>query len=844
MHSVTDPDSRRAASARNENTWRRRLARWRGSQVEFDLRPYAERLPEIERLGIELIKLPDAELKRRSRRLAAVARQSRANETPGDGASLDDVARHSRANEILLPRAFALVREAADRVTGMRPFDVQMLAAVALHRGRVVEMSTGEGKTLAAVLPAYLNALPGRGVHVLTVNDYLARRDAEWMGPIYRFLGLTVGWVQEESSQAERRRAYACDVTYVTAKEAGFDLLREHLAQEPEEVVHRPFHFAIVDEARVPLVLAGSAERAASAAPRLAKLVADFEPGVHFETQEYDRNVELTEAGYDRTEQELGCGNLLARDNYALLTELNCALHARVLLRRDADYIVRGGRIELVDEFTGRVAEDRHWPDGLQAALEAKEGLERRPDGRILGSITTEHFLAGYSRLCGMTGTAQAAAEELEEMYGLRVVVIPTHRPMIRDDLPDVVFTHRQAKEQAVIDEVRQVHATGQPMLIGTLTVGESERLAGRLRGAGVACEVLNAKNDAEEAKIVARAGALGAVTISTHMAGRGTDIRLGGDNEATRDQVVALGGLYVIGTNRHESRRVDLQLRGRAGRQGDPGESRFFVSLEDDLLRRYDVESLIPERLLPDKRKAPISSPVVRREVARAQRIIEGQDREIRRTLWRYSKPVEEQRRRLCSERQAVLLGHSLSLWQQDAKRYSALVEAAGEAAVRRAERVVTLHHFDRAWRDHLAFVASLREGIHLVGLGGEHPLTTFQVRTVEAFNRMHADIDAAVVGALDDVKVADGGLDLDHAGLKGPSSTWTYIVTDDPFRHQLGRLLTGPGRTTFAIGAGIVAAPLFILWALVDRFYRKRKVPPGRTIKAAAHGREEAGS
>jgi preprotein translocase subunit SecA len=506
------------------------------------------------------------------------------------------------------------VREAAQRTLGLRPRDVQVVAALALSRGKVVEMLTGEGKTLAAVIPAFLNALAGKGVHVLTFNDYLARRDAEWMGPIYRLLGLSVGYIQGGMARAERQRAYLADVTYVTAKEAGFDHLRDLLANEPQDLVHRPFHFALVDEAdsllvdeaRVPLVIAGSALRGSSSAERLAALVTSLEPSRHFDTDEYGRNVELTEAGLLRVEEELGCGNLLAEENYALLTELNCALHARVLLRRDVDYIVRSGRIELVDEFTGRVVADRHWPDGLQAALEAKEGLPRRPDGRILGSITLQHFLGTYPRLCGMTGTAQDAARELEEFYGLRVVVVPPHRPVARVDHPDVVFTHKEAKEKALVEEIGRTHAAERPVLVGTLTIEESERLASRLQSAGVPCDVLNARNDAREAEIVAPAGALGAVTISTNMAGRGTDIRLGGPDGADRERVDELGGLYVIGTSRHESHRVDLQLRGRAGRQGDAGESRFFVSLEDDLLVRYGVRRLLPERLVPKRRTTP----------------------------------------------------------------------------------------------------------------------------------------------------------------------------------------------------------------------------------------------
>ena len=424
----------------------------------------------------------------------------------------------------------------------MRPFDVQIVAALAMDEGAIVEMQTGEGKTLAAVMPAAFNALAGRGVHVLTFNDYLARRDAEWMAPLYQGLGLSVAFVQNGMARADRQQAYRADVTYVTAKEAGFDYLRDRLARHVAELVHRPFHMALVDEAdsilideaRVPLVVAGAVSRSHPTSGRIAELTAALTPGVHFDTDEYGRDVELTEAGIDHVERTIGCGNLHDESNLALLTDINCALHARVLLRRDVDYLVRDGRIGVIDEHTGRVVADRHWPDGLQSALEAKEGLAAQPDGRILGSITLQHFLRSYPRLCGMTGTARAAAAELDETYGRRVVVIPTHRPLIRIDRPDVIYANRAAKERAVVAEVIAAHATGRPVLVGTLTVEESARVADALGDAGVACAVLNAKNDEAEARIVARAGARGAVTISTNMAGRGTDIKL--DRPGSKD--------------------------------------------------------------------------------------------------------------------------------------------------------------------------------------------------------------------------------------------------------------------------------------------------------------------
>ena len=802
---------------------RQGIGRLQGGSVRFDLSDYAATTAAIADLEKELRELSDQEIQRR-------------------GQDLHDRARAGADRSVLRIPSFALTREASRRVLGERPFDEQVIAGLALDAGHVVEMQTGEGKTLAAVMPAALNAFADRGVHVLTFNDYLARRDADWMGPVYRLLGLSVAHVQQGMSSSARRTAYAAGITYITAKEAGFDYLRDLLVMNAGDLVHRPFHFAIVDEAdslmideaRVPLVIAGRVELGDSRAPRLAGLVASLCAGTHFDTDEYGRDVELTERGAEHVEQILGCGPLHSTVNVALLTELNCALHARVLLRRDIDYIVRTGRIEMVDEFTGRVVTDRHWPDGLQAALEAKEGLERRPDGRILGSITLQRFLRGYPRLSGMSGTAQDAAAELHQLYGRDVVVIPTHRSMVRIDRPDVVFSHREVKDRAIVAEIERTHAAGRPVLVGTSTVAESERLAERLRGRSIPCEVLNAKNDAEEASIVARAGALGAVTISTNMAGRGTDIRLGGEDETDRERVAALGGLYVIGTNRHESRRVDLQLRGRAGRQGDPGESRFFVSLEDDLFVRYGIQGVIPTRFF-QKFATPIESPIVEREVARAQRIVEGQNLEIRRTLARYAAVVEQQHDLIVERRYSILTGEDApGIWQRTTEQCAALVAVVGEHAVVDAERTVTLACIDRAWRDHLALCADVREGIHLVRLGGQDPLTAFTSEAIQAFSTIDEAIDEAVRAALSKVRIVDGRVDLTSTGIPAPSATWTYLVNDDPFKSRIGAMLTGPGRATLGIYSAAILMPLLMLWGVVVRLLRRderrRSDPHGR--------------
>jgi preprotein translocase subunit SecA len=797
---------------RNEITWGDALARLRGSRVQLALGVFDADCDAIERHEREVRVLSDA---------ALLTRVSALRETIGH-----------RLRAEVRAELFALARDAARRALGQRPYDVQMVAALALDRGAVVEMQTGEGKTLTATLPVALQALEGRGAHVLTFNDYLARRDAEWMGPVYRLLGLSVGVVQQGMDAAARRRAYAADVTYVTAKEAGFDSLRDQLVERADGLVHPPRAFALVDEAdsllvdeaRVPLVIAGQVARDTPVGPSLAPVVASLVPGVHYATDEYQRDVELTDAGLERVEGALGCGSLHADGGDALLAEVNCALHAHVLLHRDVDYIVKDGRIAIVDEFTGRVMPDRHWPDGLQSALEAKEGLERRPDGQVLASITLQRFLRGYPRLCGMTGTARDAAEELRAFYQLDVVVIPTHRPMRRIDGPDLVFTHREAKEQAVADEVSHAYGTGRPVLVGTLTVEESERIAGILRARGVVCDVLNAKEDEHEARIVAAAGAPGAVTIATNMAGRGTDIRLGNGAPESAEQVAALGGLYVIGTNRHESRRVDLQLRGRAGRQGDPGETRFFLSLDDDLLVRYGIRALIPARHLPPPQAQPIDHPVVRREIARAQRIIEGQNFEIRRTLARYASTLEEQYALVVERRAALVSGDEVpEVWARASDARARLVAVAGEAATDDAERAVTRAHLDRLWREHLVACADLREGIHLVRLGGQDPLERFTAGVRAGFARLSEALDDAVLRSLDGVRASNGRLEVIGVDLNAPSSTWTYLVNDDPFREQVLLSLTGAGGKTMAMYAAVVMPGLFLLWTLVERVRRR---------------------
>lgn len=735
--------------------------------------------------------------------------------------------------------AFGLVYEACSRAIGLVPHDVQMIAGLAMLERKIAELPTGEGKTLAAVFPAYLQALSGRGVHILTFNDYLARRDAAWMGPIYRLLGLDVGFVQEGMGKPEKRSAYACNITYATAKEAGFDFLRDQIAHEVDDLVHRPFHMALVDEAdsilvdeaRIPLVISGAAGELSADAERLVPLVRRLVPGRDYETDEERRNVFPTDAGLGKLEQSLGCGELYSLRNEQLLAALHCALHAEVLLQRDVDYIIRDGRIEIVDEFTGRIMEKRHWPDGLQAAVEAKENLFRRSEGRVLGSITLQHYFRLYPKLCGMTATAESSAAELEEFYGLNVTVIPPHRPCLRVDRPDVVFTHKEAKKRALIREIVDVHATGRPILVGTLSVRESEDLAAALQESGVRLEVLNARNDELEAKIIAEAGRLGAVTISTNMAGRGTDIRLGGGNETEREEVAALGGLYVIGTNRHESLRIDRQLRGRSGRQGDPGSSTFFISLEDEIFERYGLRTRFFTRYRLDKQDEEVDDPIIRRDIVHAQKVIEGQNFDIRKTLRLYSEFIETQRKIVQQKRENILLSRDMA-WEK--RRVPPTLRARGISRFGPQDweeilRQVRLFDLDRFWADHLAFLADVRESIHIVSLGGKEPLHEFHRSATDTFAEMEKRSDRVIIKTLRELVKKQGPVDLAAEGLKGPTSTWTYLVNEEQFGWGV-ELLKGKN-LGFAVGAAAFLGPLFVFTLLMKRLRRRKKRPVGKT-------------
>jgi len=647
-----------------------------------------------------------------------------------------------------LVEVIAVTAVVAARLLGLDMFDVQLRGALALAHGRIAEMQTGEGKTLTAVPAVAWLAKSGRGVHVLTVNDYLARRDAAWMGGIYEFLGLSVGYVQQGMSTEERKFAYSRDVTYATANEVGFDYLRDGMAIHPAEQVHRAFAAAVIDEAdsilideaRIPLVIAGGEGNEEPLAVRVDRVTRHFQRFFDFTLDDYGRNIALTDQGIQRAERAFQCGNLFGEENLALLTAVQDSLHAHALLRRDVDYLVKNGAIESVDEFKGRIAQNRRWPAGLHTAIEAKEGVALKTQGRILGSITLQNLVAMYPFVCGMTGTAATQAEEFRTVYGLDVEVIPTNRPVIRVDHPDVLFQTRREKEQAVIEEIQRAHATGQPVLAGTASVEESERLSSHLRE--IPHQVLNARHEELEAGMIAKAGQRGAVTISTNMAGRGTDIQLG-------EGAAELGGLYVIGTNRHESRRIDNQLRGRAGRQGDPGCSRFFVSMQDDLLARYGSADT---KLQYDPESV--------------QRLVEGQNLEIRQFLRKYESVVEGQRQEIRRLRQEILTGAA----------------PCGSEL----ERRVSLDTIDDLWSEFLAWITDLREGIQWVSWGGRDPLHEYLMSVHSLYEQLHARIEEEIPRRVAEAQASG-------AEPKERGATWTYLTTDQPFGSWSERIMKG---------------------------------------------------
>ncbi|HEX4093655.1 MAG TPA: hypothetical protein VHZ33_33475, partial [Trebonia sp.] len=722
----------------------------------------------------------------------------------------------------------AVGREAARRALGERPYDVQLIGTLAMLQGQIAEMATGEGKTLSGALAAARYVLAGRSVQVASVNDYLAQRDAGWMRPLYDLLGVTVGHIVQASTPEERRLAYEAQVTYAPISEIGFDVLRDRLVTDPDDLVAAPpdvllideADSVLIDEALVPLVLAGAAA-GTGADLEMAEIVRGLRPGLHYETDDEGRNASLTDEGSRAAERALGGIDLYAADQIEALTRLNVALHAHALLRRDVDYIVRDGEVRLISASRGRVAELQRWPDGLQAAVEAKEGIAASESGEILDSITVESLVRRYPRVCGMTGTAVTVGDQLRQFYELEVAVIPPNRPCIRVDEPDRLYATVGQKERAIVAEIAGAHATGQPVLIGTLDIAESERLSRRLTAAGLEHVVLNAKNDAQEAAIVAEAGAYEAVTVSTQMAGRGTDIRLGGsgsgndgavaadsgavtaddgadgaDPASEHDRVAELGGLYVIGTGRHASSRLDDQLRGRSGRQGDPGDSVFFVSMEDELITSYAPDTRAPRDVAADGR---VRDAGATEAVAHAQRVADGANLEIHRNTYRYHELIEKQRAIVLEHRDRLMRGDAalVALGTRCPERFEELSASVDEDVLAGAARTIVLYHLDRGWADHLAELGDIREGILLRALGtgalggGRDPLSDFQTEAVKLFTGLMDRVQEESAETFRTATITEAGVDLDAAGLKRPTATWTYVVQDNPFGTAVERAM-----------------------------------------------------
>lgn len=851
-----------------------------GSFSEKEIKKISPLVDEIEELEEETKKLSDEALREKTAEFK------------------DRVAKGESLNDIL-PEAFAVVREASSRVLGMRHFRVQLLGGIILHQGRIAEMKTGEGKTLVATLPAYLNALSGKGVHIVTVNDYLAKRDREWMGKIYEFLGLSVGCILHDMENDERKRSYNCDITYGTNNEFGFDYLRDNMVIYKEEMVQRPLNFAIIDEvdsilideARTPLIISGAGDKSTKLYYVADTFVKDLkgrkldpserttdpfdreikEEVVDFVVDEKARTVTLTEKGTKKAESFFGIENLADPENMEIAHHINQALKARYLMKKDIDYVAKDGEIVIVDEFTGRLMYGRRYSDGLHQAIEAKEGLEVRSESKTLATITFQNYFRMYDKLSGMTGTAKTEEDEFREIYNMDVVEIPTNKPVIREDLHDSVYKTEEAKFIAVVEEIKERHETGQPILVGTISIEKSEILSKMLKKESISHEVLNAKHHEREAEIVAQAGRINSVTIATNMAGRGTDIVLGGNPEylakeemkkkkytdhvislvdsfyetddkeilearetykklyakykdetdREHEEVVKVGGLHIIGTERHESRRIDNQLRGRAGRQGDPGSTRFYISLEDDLMRLFGgdrIQGMVDSLKLPDDE--PLEHKLLNKTIENAQMKVEGNNFAIRKHVLQYDDVMNKQREVIYGERKKVLEGENLreyiismtktiidgaiEMYSQGSKfpeewdleglenyleniflpkgfltvekvqkfsdeelkeeiyklaeeLYKKKEEGIGEERFREIERIVLLQVVDNKWMDHIDAMDQLRQGIGLRAYGQEDPVRAYQMEGFDMFEEMIKSIQEDTVRFLYHVEMPD---------------------------------------------------------------------------------------
>ncbi|MCX5840064.1 MAG: preprotein translocase subunit SecA [Deltaproteobacteria bacterium] len=754
-----------------------------GSKNDRELKRLSLILQEVNQWEPTIRNLSDVELR---------AKTPYFREKLAQGAELDDI----------LVEAFAVVREAAWRTVQMRPFDAQIVGGLVLHEGKIAEMKTGEGKTLAATMPIYLNALPGKGTHLVTVNDYLARRDAEWMGPIYKMLGMTVGVIVHGLDDDERREAYHADITYGTNNEFGFDYLRDNMKFSLEDYAQREFHYAIVDEvdsilvdeARTPLIISGPSEESTDKYYRINQVIPRLRKEKDYTIDEKSRTVVLTEEGMARVESYLKVQNLYEPKNMELLHHVNQALKAHTLFKRDVDYVVKEGEVIIVDEFTGRVMPGRRYSDGLHQALEAKEKVKIERENQTLASITFQNYFRMYKKLAGMTGTADTEAAEFKKIYNLDVLVVPTNMPMIRTDHTDVIYKTEKEKFNATIEEIKELHQTGRPVLVGTISIEKSELLSKYLTRTGIKHHVLNAKHHEREAEIVAEAGQRGQVTISTNMAGRGTDIKLG-------EGVAELGGLHILGTERHESRRIDNQLRGRSGRQGDMGSSRFYLSLEDDLLRIFGAEriSSIMDKIGIEENQ-PIEHKMISKAIENAQKRVEGQNFDIRKHLLEYDDVMNRQRQVIYEQRKKVLRGEDL--WKDIEEMTEELVDdlipdyieekqhpeewnlkglddmvfkqfslklnlsdperglnqeeiretiiSAVKAHLKKKEedfgkplmdhliRMIMLQSIDTCWKDNLLGMDHLKEGIGLRGYGQKDPIREYQKEGYEMFMDM----------------------------------------------------------------------------------------------------------
>lgn len=759
---------------------------------------YVEKINELEP---SLEGLSDASL---------VAKTAYFKERIENGESLEDI----------LPEAFAVVREASRRVLGMRHFDVQLLGGICLHEGKIAEMRTGEGKTLVATLPTYLNALTGNGVHIITVNDYLAKRDSEWMGKLYRFLGLSVGLIVHGLSFNERKEAYSADITYGTNNEFGFDYLRDNMVIYADQMVQRELNYAIVDEvdsilvdeARTPLIISGPGDKSTELYGVVAKAIIQLKEGEDYTVDEKAKAVLPTEFGIAKIEKALNVTNLYDHENIELSHHFNQALRAKALMHRDRDYVVRDGEVVIVDEFTGRLMFGRRYSDGLHQAIEAKEGVKVERESQTLAAITFQNYFRMYGKLAGMTGTAKTEEDEFLKIYGLPVIVIPTNKEIARVDFPDVIYKTKKAKYKAVIEAIKEANSKGQPVLVGTTSIAQSEELSIVLKKSGIQHNVLNAKYHEMEAQIISGAGQKGAVTIATNMAGRGTDIVLG-------EGVAELGGLHIIGTERHESRRIDNQLRGRAGRQGDNGSSRFYLSLEDDLMRLFGSDNIasIMDKLGMDENE-PIEHQLITRSIEQAQKKVEGRNFDIRKHVLQYDDVMNQQREVIYGQRRQILMGEGLKenimsminqmidqymdlyanekLYPEDwdvnslaesctnlfapkgrlvpeelekfsrdelkdelysvAKEAYDLREAMfGADGMRELEKVVMLKVVDNKWIEHLDHMDMLREGITLRAYGQRDPLIEYKIEAFDMFERMIANIQEEIARTVFQVNI-----------------------------------------------------------------------------------------